>query len=275
MRKKAFTLLELSIVLVIIGLLLGGSFKAMKMMRERTKTQEAKEQLLAAKNAVIGNTLKNLNLGLPDSEFFNEYLSPVKNNQNPIFYVANTNLINNHICAFSTTNLRVVDKGTNPEREIKNVAFVLAHEGVNYNMQTALIDNTVNIYGPDAKVDDNTTPINRVEHYDDIVEWVTLDELQRYARCSDTPLRIVNSSLPSTDQNSPYLAKIIIDGNYTAPSTFNCVIESPYDTYFSWNSATYEISSNLSRQTGTAVVDCRVEADDKNVSKKFTITINP
>lgn len=270
MRRKAFTLIELAIALTVIGLMIGASFQAIKAMRERGKVTEAKEQIRAAKDAIMGYALKWPNLPL-GSEFQND-LSPVKNNQHPIFYAADTNLatINNDVCAYTTTSLSVVDNGTNPVRTINNVAFVLVHEGANYNMQTALNGSgEVHVYGADKKVDDNTTPVNIVDFYDDIVEWVTLDELQHNVRCSDTPLRIINNYLPSGIVDSPYSATIYVDGNYSTP-TLNCVPNS-------FNGLTYSnyTISGMPASSGTFRIDCSVSADGRDASRAFAITIDP
>jgi prepilin-type N-terminal cleavage/methylation domain-containing protein len=52
--KKGFTLVELSIALVIIGLLIGGSVQMMSMLSKRAKVTEAKQQLDTLKERIIG-----------------------------------------------------------------------------------------------------------------------------------------------------------------------------------------------------------------------------
>jgi len=270
MKRKAFTLIELAITLTIIGLIIGGSFQAIEAMRQRDKVIEAKDQIRAAKDLIKGYAVKWPNL--PTRTEFQDNLSPVKNNQHAIFYAADTALstIGNDICAYDTTALKVVDKGVDPERIIDNVAFVVAHEGANHNMQTALSGNVVNIYGADDKVDDNTTPVNIVDFYDDIVEWVTLDELQYNVRCNDTPLRIINNYLPSGKVGSSYSATIYVDGNYSTPDSHNCVPNSFNGLTYS----NYTISGTPS-SSGTFYVDCSVSADGRDTSRAFVITIEP
>ncbi|MDO9267106.1 MAG: type II secretion system protein [Sulfurimonas sp.] len=267
MKKKAFTLVELSIVLVIIGLLVGGSFKVMKMMRERAKITEAKDSVLAAKNAVIGYAVTYPSL--PDSNEFNQNLSTSKTPNHPMFYVADTNLWNpiNDICAFTATSLKVNNRGST----INDVAFVVAHEGANYNMQTALIGNVVNIREADYWDDDNTTFANIDEPYDDIVEWVTLAQLHKEAGCINRPLRIVTDSLPKGIVGISYSATIIIDGNYSIPTVNSCL-------FLPSNGLSYSnpIISGTPTAPGTVRVDCSITADDnKHASRIFAITIDP
>jgi prepilin-type N-terminal cleavage/methylation domain-containing protein len=272
-KKRAFTLIELAIAIAIIGILLGGSFQVIKAMKERARVAEAKDQIKAAREAIIGFTITHPNL--PTNDDFKNDLSPTRSIQHSLLYIADTTLstMNNDVCAYSTTNLNLVDNGVEPARVISNVAFVLVHEGANYNMQTtvntAITPNVVNIYGPDHKGDDNTAIVNIAEHYDDIVGWVTLDELQQNVRCSDTPLRIVNDSLPRGIVGSYYSATIFVDGNYTQASTDCDFINANKGLiYLEPNIGGYPTSS------GTVGVGCSVAADDKTVSKIFAITID-
>ena len=219
MKRKAFTLIELAIVLTIIGILIGGSFQVFKNMRENAKTAEAKEQIKIARNAILGYV--KIWPNLPSTTEFQSDLSPAKNNQNIILYAPDTNLstLNNDVCAYQTTNLQVIDNGVAPPRIINNIAFVLAHEGANYNMQTS-IDTTllpykVQIYGAGYQVDDNTTPVNRIEIYDDIVDWVTLEELHQNVDCSENMLKILNDpNLPrAISTHANYVgARLFADG---------------------------------------------------------------
>ena len=239
MNRKAFTLIELAIVLMVIGLLIGGSLNVMKSMRERNKITEAKEYVTVAKDSILGYAMEWVDL--PTSTEFTNNLSPSKGtDEGNIFYFSDPQLSNEvDICHFTSTNLDVTifDSGA-LTRTIDNVAFVVAARSVNYNMQTAVTGSSpyvVRIDDPAAKVDRNSSDFVRTsDAYDDVVKWVTLSELQHNARCSDTPLRIVNDSLPATvtDISIPYSATILIDGNFTAPTFDNCVINPPYNSEF-------------------------------------------
>jgi len=54
MKKNAFTLIELSIVLIITGFLIGSSVQVFKSMQDGAKVTHAKADVLTAKNAIIG-----------------------------------------------------------------------------------------------------------------------------------------------------------------------------------------------------------------------------
>ena len=280
MNRKAFTLVELAIVITIIGVLVGGSFKVLKSMRDRNKMTEAKEYVNIAKDTTIGYSMEWIDL--PTQTEFNDDLSPTKGtNEGDIFYFADPQLANDDdICSFNSTDLDVTiyDSGT-ITRTIDNIAFVVAARSVNYNMQTGVKEPgssspyEVRIDDPGATVDRNSSDFVRTsDEYDDIVKWVTLSELQQHARCSDKPLRIVNDKLPDTDTTLLYNATIVLDGNYTPPTSNNCTSS---ESSFSYNNVTHIISLSSPRATGTAVVNCTFTADGRTVSKPFVITINP
>lgn len=276
MKKRAFTLIELAIVITIIGLLIGGSFKVMKMMRERAKTTEAKDLVLGAKNAVLGDALKNYDLGLPDTAYFQDNLSLSKDLNHPMFYAPASNLVGSNICAFTATDLNVSNKGS----DIPNIAFVVAHEGANYNMQTkldtAVTPNVVTIHGADEQVDDNTTPVNIVEFYDDIVEWVTLDQLKDEVGCVDRPFRFVTDKLPNAKVGVQYsTTKLEVENNISVAS-ITCNPSSDNNISFDTSNNTFSGEANAS---GTIEFDCNATVDannqEKSITKKFVITIDP
>jgi hypothetical protein len=239
-------------------------------MRERAQITRAQDDVQVAKQAVIGNTILNGNR-LPPASYFQTNLSPVKNNQHPLFYADDTALEGTDICSFISTTLKVKTP-TNPTG-IADVAFVIASESQNHNMQTAKINNTVQTYNYAKQIDNNTSPVNIVENYDDIVDWVTLSQLQQEAKCSNNPLRIVNSSLPNTDtiNSSSYNVGIVIDGNYSTPTADNCTFTN--NNNFSYSNFTITNSGTTTGGTSTTV-DCSVSADGKTVVKKFTINVD-
>ena len=197
--KKAFTLIELAIVLTIVGLVVGGGFKLLKMQRYKEEIKIAKEDIIVAKNAIIGNTIINGNT-LPDSDYFKKNLSPAQGTKGDLLYIFEPTLTTEDICTFTKTDLKVI----NPENNtIENVAFVVVSESVNRNMQTAYneTNSSVKLYSPSEKVDDNTSPINLKEEYDDVALWITLSELQKEIDCSSNKLTIVNNYALPRDGN--------------------------------------------------------------------------
>ena len=210
MKQKAFTLIELAIVLAILGILLGGGFKFLKMQHEKEKTQEAKTYIEEAKNAIVGYASKYVDLPTWN-EFANE-LSPLNVKVNDLnrsfFYFADPSLSNEKdVCSFDTTNLDVkIYKNGSLDHTVTNVAFVVAAQGANGNIQTGVSGSSpyvVKVYDFDAKKDDNSYDYTRAEKYDDVVKWMTLDELQTAVHCAENKLSFVTDSiLPSDSRTS-------------------------------------------------------------------------
>lgn len=276
MQKRAFTLIELSIVLTIIGLLIGGSFKMMKMMREKAKTAEAKEQVLGAKNAIFGYAAKEY--FLPLNSEFDANLSTSKDPNHPMFYAADTNIQYDDICAFTTTGLIVINRGST----INDVAFIVAHEGANYNMQTALIANVVTIHGADAQIDDNATPINIAEPYDDVVEWVTLKQLQDDIGCVDKQFRFVTDKLPNGKVGVVYpsiagTAKLEVENTLPGETvSMDCTPRPQQGIDF--NTTTDGFNFYGTPTTATILqfyCNATVSNSNQSAQKKFSITIDP
>ena len=66
MNKKGFTLIEMAIVLVIVGLLLAGLFSTLRTQFELRKAEETRIVLDEAKEALMGYVLANKFLPCPD-----------------------------------------------------------------------------------------------------------------------------------------------------------------------------------------------------------------
>ena len=271
MKKSAFTLVELSIVLVIIGLLVGGSFKVLKIMRDRAQISRAQDDVKVAKEAVIGNAILNGNT-LPSVTFFNQNLSPVKDNQHPLFYGDDTNLENTNICSFNATNLKVVT----PTKTINNVAFVVASEASNHNMQTALKDDgggnfSVHTYTYATKVDDNTSPVNIVDYYDDIVDWVTLAQLQKELQCSSKPFAFINQSLPTAEVNETYSATLYVENNVT---NVNIICNPDKNMGITFSDPSFSGKPNQAGTNSWYCTASEVSPSTRTVTKHYVITIN-
>jgi len=273
MKKSAFTLIELSIVLVIIGLLIGGSFKILKVMRERAQISRAQDDVKTAKEAITGYVQTTYKL--PTSTVFDNTLSPVKNNQHPLFYTYGRAAVSNsdNICSFIHTDLKVVTAEGN---DINDIAFVVASEAANHNMQTGLTDNvdgtySVKTYNYATKVDDNTSPVNIVENYDDVVDWVTLKQLQEEAGCARKPLAFINTTLPIANVGESYSATLYVENNVTSVS-ISC--DNNNDKNISFSDPSF---SGTPDAPGTSQRVCTATEDgtDRNVTKTYVITVNP
>lgn len=65
--KSGFTLIEISIVLIVISLILGGVLKTVGVQRQQLKRDETRQKLETIKEALIGFSLTNGRLPCPDT----------------------------------------------------------------------------------------------------------------------------------------------------------------------------------------------------------------
>ncbi len=220
---KGFTLIEIAIVLVILGLLIGLGAGLIGPLTKRAKLLETRETIAAAVESLISYGASNNKLPTTGN-----FTSTVKNPNDAwtksLYYITDTNLTDNTIggiCGRKTTNLTLKicpDTGcSSPTSTISNVAIIVLSGGGNYNNQTAgtqavSSSTTISAYEVDVSVDGYTSDMDRTEAYDDIYKWVTLDELRIKTGCSGPPLRIVNNELPYGYEDSTYSATVYADG---------------------------------------------------------------
>lgn len=218
--KKGFTLIELAMVMVVIGLVIGGGIQMMSVMSKRAKITEVKQQLESAREAIIGFVQVNGNL--PTQAEFQNLWTGSKDQitgvaldpwNKPILYISSLHFANTtDIC-----NYRVADLNVSNYVSAVDVAFVIVSSSENYNMQTRLrtasTPDEVRIYSPSQQIDDNTTDFNRAtDKYDDLYRFVTLQELKSAINCQDSALEIIPMTLPSTYEKQIYNANINANG---------------------------------------------------------------
>ena len=230
--------MELAIVIVIIGLIIGIGAGMVGPLTKKLKRDETKETINADMESIISFTSSSRRL--PDNTEF-----PV-NARNPndafgktIYYIADPNLTaipagtSDAICGRRTTSFTLCrDAACTAGTNIQNVAMILASGGENFNLQTGQSGPTggcttpvcVRVYDVDTpNIDDCTTTtdcpnypagllINTPQEYDDIVKWVTLDELRIKTGCQGAQLKIVNNELPSGNISALYSATVYADG---------------------------------------------------------------
>ena len=175
-RKKAFTLVEMAIVLVIIGLIAALIFPALTDFIKFGKKTEAKDFLVQVKDKIIGFAL--MNKRLPTS------LSEIGVGKDPygndIFYNRDTDLTSGDLCDKTSTNLDVdrVEQG-GATTSYDDIAFVVASFGRNVHQEFVGTETsaTVTIYDP-RYWPDAPGYTGEYDDYDDMVEYVSLAYLR-------------------------------------------------------------------------------------------------
>ncbi|MFH1982185.1 MAG: prepilin-type N-terminal cleavage/methylation domain-containing protein [Pseudomonadota bacterium] len=215
-NNNGFTLIEMAIVLVIVGLLVGFGASLVRPLMERSKRNETQSAATAAVASVIGFAASN-NSRLPDAALFPGTIKRrVDSWQNPIEYIYDSNLDVNTlgatICGRRTaliTVRRCADSACATFTDVPNVAFMLISGAANRNNQTSgsravAAPVTINVYTIGVSADNYNGDFVRVEEYEDIVEWVTLNELRSKIGCQGPQMVIVNNEVPYGNAGSLY-----------------------------------------------------------------------
>lgn len=227
-ESNGFTLIELAMVLVIIGLLMGMGAGLVGTLTKRAKLYENRNIIDAAIESLISYSASNNEL--PDIATFPSIVrNPNDVWKKPLYYIVDDDLLDSTaggICERRTTQLHLSNCPTTgcgtPTNTIDNVAYIVLSGSANFNNQTDIpstnpvtSDTTVKYYVQGLELDDYTTDMNRAEPYDDIVKWITLDELRIKAGCTASQLRVLNNELPRGYVGSVYNATIFADGGVT------------------------------------------------------------
>jgi len=186
--KKGFTLVEIAIVLVIVGLIIGTLAPLMMSMIKRDKLKSGRQTVQRARDEIIGYAMINGGR-LPT-------LSNLAHRQDPwgnqIFLITAPSLSSStSVCSVNATNMSVIryvasSGGTcSTGNVVSNVACIVASRGPDYNRQISSISGgQVGIldYGctGDLYPSDNAgAGANRP--FDDIYEYISLEELKARA----------------------------------------------------------------------------------------------
>ncbi len=223
--NRGFTLIEMAITLIIIGLLLGLGVTLIGPLVKRAKYTETKETLNANVESIIGYA--SINNCIPDTSNWKNIVRSPKDSwgkdflYKPASEISSSCSYNAGICQMSSTSLKIrqcEDSNCNTYNEITNIAFVMISGGTNYNIQTNDQVSTIKVYEPGtSNIDDYSGDFVRPEEYDDLVKWVTLFELKTKIGCGTnitTPSKptILTKELPVGHVGSSYQAEIYAEG---------------------------------------------------------------
>ncbi len=277
MNRKAYTLIELSVVIFIIGILLVSGSMMFQSLGKITEDIETDNTIDQKKKSIISFVTNGK--ALPDdTQVLTLGTKNTDSLGNDIQYFHDVNLEDNDsICNKNTTTLSVVrcadQTCTTPIQTISNVAFVLASDGYNIVSQTQLVSNSVKVYENDVEISG--------KDYDDIVDWITLNELRVKAHCNRERLFILNNELPYGYDGNTYTTTIYPKGgvpyntddfqwSYSFSPALTCT-----DTLDINNQGpTLELSCT-NPSADTHLVTITVSDDDSNsYSKQFVLTIN-
>ena len=182
MKRSGFTLVEMAMVLIIMGIIVGSSSKIFTTFSKNAKLQESKE-LLKQISLDIEGFAKAFNR-LPKKKELMDFRMQTKDSWGKeILYLPAKELTDN-LCHKSSSSLH----HTENQKVVKNIAFILVTSGANRNMQTSIdkVDITmVETALRSEKVDFDKDTIDRVEPYDDFYLTRSLWSLQAQIQCSN------------------------------------------------------------------------------------------
>ena len=214
--RAGFTLIEIAIVLVVLGLLLGAGVGLIGSLVKQAKRSETRTRLKEDAESLLGYALQNAGR-LPKSANCSDQLrAPVDAWGKRIVCLTAPALSNCSACALGSGArglLRVEDRENGVSFD--NVAFILISAGANLNLQTATDPNSpITVHAQGEPVDDYPGDGTVARDYDDQVHYVILTELQAVLRCASSQerLRILNDELPPAYTGTPYSASVYVAG---------------------------------------------------------------
>jgi len=241
--QAGFTIIEMAMVMVLIGLIVGFGASLIGPLSIRAKRIESTETVNAGAEAIIGAAAANRGV-LPTAAQFPGIIKKGKDAWNrPVQYLydallADGNPTTGDLCTRRTTRITLrhcPDAACSAPVSVANVAFVVLSGGENFNNQTAgslavnaatVIDVYPNGVGD---VDGYAADLNRAEPYDDILQWATLDELRGKIGCRGPQLAVMNNELPPGRVANLYSAAIYVDGGvpFAAGGDYLWCVETP------------------------------------------------
>ncbi len=205
-RDRGFTLIEIAMVLVVIGILLTIGAGLVSILSKKAKFNESREIVKAAREAVIGYAVKN---GTLPSTLEDAGAKKLDAWTKDLQYSRANELTSGDVCGVNTTTMNVrecTNTNCSTYNEKSNIAFVVYSTG--FDADGACTGSSSPFYVREQDMGYNSpctyTPTNPQFNYDDIVAYASLDEIRSLRGCPQ-PLQITSpSSLPQGEEDSFY-----------------------------------------------------------------------
>ncbi|TCK60615.1 type II secretion system protein [Seleniivibrio woodruffii] len=240
-NERGFSLFEMAIVLVIFGLVLASASSVLTLFVNRGGSEKTRQMMEANKNALVSYVQANYELPTTD-EFSGSVTYPTDGYNINLYYYVDPILDKsmstweldslspeiNSVCGASYTNTQVIicttaacDNTDTNKTTVENVAFVMASGGDNKNLQTADVSGVVKVYPQGSVIDANTTVTNRAEGYDDIVDWISLNELRSKVGCDGEYIKFTSQMMPAVKKSTSYSYNFYVEGGIPFNGTSN------------------------------------------------------
>ncbi len=309
-NNNGFTLVEMAIVLVIIGFLIGVGIAMIGPLTTMSKVRETRDITTAAADSISSwaagnNRIPPFAPTAPDTARFSQIVQKSEDSwSGPLIYAYDGNLAptgaaaatKDTICGRRSTLITLTNTATGST--VSNIAYIIVSQAENATTDTSIAGVPLTS-GPITAATTITTNSDI-----DILRWVTLDELRSKTGCQGAQLKIVNNELPYGSVLNAYSVTIIADGGFPfsiVPPTYKwCVSSLP--TGFtqtggvvntncialgesSWAAASANLTISFpASATTTGSYQLTVVVRDNNdatgpndniTSKSYVLTVNP
>ncbi|MGE4319258.1 MAG: type II secretion system protein [Deferribacterales bacterium] len=255
---KGFSLVEMAIVLVIFGLIMSAASSILVLFVNKGGAEKTRRMVESDKNAIYSYVSSSRELPTK-TLFLSSVTYPTDGYGKQVHYYADPildksigwwnagsdvyNNVVNTVCGSYYTNTEVwvcknatcADSDTD-RTAVKNIAYAVISGSENKNIQTGVNTvvksgaNVIRVYpqGSDAK-DDYTTDMNRAEKYDDVVDWVTLNELRTGSGCDPEQYKYLSQTMPAASTDSGYVFNFYIEGGIPIASDNTANAQAEYN----------------------------------------------
>lgn len=231
-RKNGFSLVEMSIVLIIFGMVMAAASSILTLFVNKGGAERTRKMIEADKNALFSIAASDGFYGT-ESTVLTQLTYPQDAYGVDMTLIIDkslqidaglSTLTYSPICGTNITDLQVrlcpdADcDGTPAYTTVTDVAFVLASGSTNKTVQTAKSSDVSGDYDYVNVYPQGTNGIAG-KQYDDIVDWVTLPELRAKAGCDPERLRLTNVAMPILQEGATYEYRVFIEGGIPFVST--------------------------------------------------------
>lgn len=232
-NNNGFTLVEMAIVLVIIGFLIGVGIAMIGPLTTMSKVRETRDITTAAADSISSwaagnNRIPPFAPTAPDTARFSQIVQKSQDSwSGPLIYAYDGNLAptgaaaatKDTICGRRSTLITLTNTATGST--VSNIAYIIVSQAENATTDTSIAGVPLTS-GPITAATTITTNSDI-----DILRWVTLDELRSKIGCQGPQLKIVNNELPPGNNLTPYTASIYAEGGvpYLASGKYSWCIQ--------------------------------------------------
>jgi len=242
-NERGFSLFEMAIVLVIFGLVLASASSVLTLFVNRGGSEKTRQMMEANKNALVSFVQSNYQLPTtavdntaPFIDFQHNVTYPTDGYNTVFTYYADPILDKsiadwdleditdqvtvNSVCGASYTNTAIqicTNADCSASTTVANVAFLMISGGENRGVQTA--DSTAasgvrtyTVRTQDTAAVEFVDDEDRTAQYDDIVDWISLNELRSKVGCDGEYIKFTSHMMPAVKKNVAYSYNFYVEG---------------------------------------------------------------